>query len=277
VRRPERVVGVALAASIAAALALVVVYWTGGQPQAEGALLFVALGGLGIALMFWAKGLLAHIGEATQPRRHPADDTVGSATEAVEAGVDEIRRRRFLSRLLAAAVGALGLAALFPIRSLGGAPGDALARTAWRAGMRLTTLDGDPVSVGDLDENSVTTVFPEGHVGSSDAQAVLIRLASSAVRAEGSTIDDAPEGYVCYSKLCTHAGCPLGLYLAATQELRCPCHQSTFAVLDGARPVYGPAARALPRLPIAIDEQGYLIATGDFDGPVGPSWWNMPR
>jgi len=53
--------------------------------------------------------------------------------------------------------------------------------------------------------------------------------------------------------------------------------QRPFAVLDGARPVYGPAARALPRLPISIDEQGYLIATGGFDGPVGPSWWSMPR
>ena len=43
--------------------------------------------------------------------------------------------------------------------------------------------------------------------------------------------------------------------------LLCPCHQSTFDVLDGARPVFGPAARSLPQLPLGIDDDGYLVAT----------------
>jgi Rieske Fe-S protein len=83
------------------------------------------------------------------------------------------------------------------------------------------------------------------------------------------------EGLVAYSKICTHAGCPLGLYLAAVHQLRCPCHQSTFDVLDGATPVYGPAARPLPQLPLAIAEDGSLYATGDFPEPVGPSFWSL--
>ena len=30
---------------------------------------------------------------------------------------------------------------------------------------------------------------------------------------------------------------------------------------------------ALPQLPIAVDEEGYLVATSDFAEPVGPSFW----
>ena len=275
--RPEPPVAIALVASIAAALGLTVVYATGGQPQLEGLLLFVALGGLGVALLLWARGLMEAIREQTQDRNPPATPAdVDSATAAVEEGVDEIRRRRFLSRLLLAAAGALGLAALFPVRSLGGSPGDELVRTAWTRGSRLTTVDGDPVRVGTLELESFATVFPEDAVGSSDAQAVLVRVDPTLLRLNGEQLAATAEGHVAYSKLCTHAGCPIGLYLAATHELRCPCHQSTFDVLRGAEPVYGPAARPLPQLPIEVDDEGYLRATGDFDAPAGPSFWNMP-
>lgn len=275
--RHESPVAIALVASIVAALALFAVYAAGGQPQLEGILLFVALGGLGIALMWWARGLMSSIADETQARHPPAvPGEAGSATAAVEEGVTEIRRRRFLSRLLLAAAGALGLAALFPVRSLGGSPGDALVRTAWRPGSRLTTIDGDPVNVDDLEVESFTTVFPEGAVGSSDSQAVLIRVDRALLERHHPELAATAEGYVAYSKLCTHAGCPLGLYLAFTHELRCPCHQSTFAVLNGGVPVYGPAARPLPQLPIEVDDEGFLRATGDFTAPVGPSFWNMP-
>ena len=279
-KRPERPVAVALVVSLLAALGLFVVYATGGQPQAEGALLFLSLGGLGLGLMLWAKGLMGHIADETQPRHgQPAGDAeaVDSMVDTVEAGVEEIRRRRFLARLLAATAGALGLAALFPIRSLGQAPGSSLERTAWRAGARLTTVAGEPVTVDTLEIGSFTTVFPEDAVGSSDSQAVLIRVEPGQLQLPPDRLAGAPEGLVAYSKLCTHAGCPLGLYLAATHELRCPCHQSTFDVLDGARPVYGPAPKPLPQLPIEIGEDGVLHATGDFTDPVGPSWWDLPR
>ena len=123
---------------------------------------------------------------------------------------------------------------------------------------------------------SFTTVFPEGFEGSADSQAVLIRVEPGQLQLPPDRLAGAPEGLVAYSKICTHAGCPLGLYLAATHELRCPCHQSTFDVLDGARPVYGPAPKPLPQLPIEIDADGGLRATGDFTEPVGPSFWEEP-
>ncbi len=85
------------------------------------------------------------------------------------------------------------------------------------------------------------------------------------------------DGIVAYSKLCTHVGCPVGLYQAQEALLLCPCHQSTFDVLAGAEPIFGPAARPLPQLPLAVDDEGYLVATGDFEAPVGPGFWDRGR
>jgi ubiquinol-cytochrome c reductase iron-sulfur subunit len=87
-----------------------------------------------------------------------------------------------------------------------------------------------------------------------------------------------PEGtHVAYSKICTHAGCPVGLYRAESQSLICPCHQSQFDVSDGAKPFFGPAARPLPQLPVGVDDEGILVAQGDFSAPVGPAFWDMNR
>jgi ubiquinol-cytochrome c reductase iron-sulfur subunit len=58
--------------------------------------------------------------------------------------------------------------------------------------------------------------------------------------------------------------------------LYCPCHQSVFDVLDAARPLSGPATRALPQLALDVDAAGYLIARGDFSEPVGPDEWDRP-
>jgi ubiquinol-cytochrome c reductase iron-sulfur subunit len=220
---------------------------------------------------------MSDIGEETQPRglRPPRRSERQSGTEAMLEGVEEIRRRRFLSRLLLGAGAALGIAALFPIRSLGRAPRGSLFTTPWRAGAKLVNTEGELVTRDTLEVGSFTTVFPEGDVGSADGQAVLIRVEPGQLRLPTERLEDAPEGIVAYSKICTHAGCPVGLYLAETQQLRCPCHQSTFDVLDGANPAYGPAARALPQLPIGIAEDGSLYAKGDFTDPVGPSFWNL--
>ena len=46
-------------------------------------------------------------------------------------------------------------------------------------------------------------------------------------------------------------------------------------MLHGAPPVFGPAPRPLPQLPLGTDDDGNLIATGDFSGPVGPGFWDI--
>jgi ubiquinol-cytochrome c reductase iron-sulfur subunit len=277
VRRPERIVATAFALSIVAALGLAAVYIAGGQPQAEGALLLVALGGVGTGLIVWAKALMPGIRDETQARPRPGRGPgAEAAADAMIGGAEELTRRSLLTRLLIGAAAALGVAALFPIRSLGRAPRGSLFSTPWRVGTRLVTVDGTPVTDRTLDVGAFTTVFPEGSVGSADGQAVLINVGDTPLDLPPDRLAGAPGGLVCYSKICTHAGCPVGLYLAEQHELRCPCHQSTFDVLGGARPVYGPAPKPLPQLPIRVDGDGTLRATGDFTDPVGPSFWDLP-
>jgi ubiquinol-cytochrome c reductase iron-sulfur subunit len=76
-----------------------------------------------------------------------------------------------------------------------------------------------------------------------------------------------------YTKVCSHLGCPASLYEEQSYRILCPCHQSQFDALHFARPIFGPAARALAQLPITIDSNGYLVANGDFIEPVGPAFW----
>lgn len=105
---------------------------------------------------------------------------------------------------------------------------------------------------------------------------MLIRLrsedAAKAIERQGQ--EDFHYGdYYAYSKICTHIGCPTSLFEAQTNRILCPCHQSQFDALQYGRPIFGPAARALPQLPIEVDEEGYLVARGNFIEPVGPAFW----
>jgi ubiquinol-cytochrome c reductase iron-sulfur subunit len=275
--RPKgRAAVVAFVMSATASLALMVVYILGGEPRAEGVLLAVALGGLGFGLILWAHDLMPG-GHYVEEREDPASPLPErrETEHDFKAGAGKIGRRRFLGRALGAALGALGVAALFPIRSLGQAPGSSLLRTHFRGGMRLVTQSGAPVSLDDLEFGGFLTVFPEGHTDAADSQTVLIRIERGELEPVPGREEWTPDGFVAYSKICTHAGCPVGLYERRTQELFCPCHQSIFDASEGARPTAGPATRALPQLPLGVDEQGFLIALDDFSEPVGPGFWSL--
>lgn len=274
----ERTVIVAFTASMVAALALAVVYWRGGQAQLEGVLLAISLGGIGIGMVVWAKRFLPG-GEITEERGRmgSTQDEVVAFTEAFEQGEQAIQRRALLLKLLGGAVGALAVAALFPIRSLGPRPGRGLFNTGFGNGTRLMTVHGEPVRPEDISLDSVVTVWPEGHVGEPDSPTLLVRVESSEMFRGRARKQWTVEGIVAYSKLCTHTGCPVGLYQAQQRLLLCPCHQSTFDVLEGATPVFGPATRPLPQLPIGLNRDGEIVSTGDFPEPIGPGFWNRGR
>jgi ubiquinol-cytochrome c reductase iron-sulfur subunit len=183
-----------------------------------------------------------------------------------------------LHRFLIGAVVALGAAFLLPLRSLGPRPSDTeLDATPWRPGARLVTENGTVVRAASVPLNGLVTVFPEGAVDSETGQVVLMRIEPGLIRPLPGREDWTPQGLVAYSKVCTHAGCPVGLYEATSHQLLCPCHQSTFNVLDGASPVFGPAASPLPQLPLAIDANGDVYATGGLSAAPGPSYWDRPQ
>ncbi|HEX2057790.1 MAG TPA: Rieske (2Fe-2S) protein [Actinomycetota bacterium] len=269
---PERLAAVAFGVSIAASIALVGIYWAGGDAQAEGVLLGFALGGLGAGIVVWATRLMGSPLE-TEEREDLASPRV--VVEDPGGAGSTVSRRSFLVRMLAAAGGTLAAALAIPSLSLGPRPGQSLFRTAWTKGARVVDAEGRPLKPLDLVTDSVTTVYPEDHVGSADAQTLVLRIDEGLLELPEERAAWAPDGCVGYSKICTHAGCPVGLYRAQAHELLCPCHQSTFDVLRGAVPTFGPADRPLPQLPMGLDEEGYLVALGDFPEPVGPGFWNL--
>ena len=258
-----------------AALGLAGVYVGGGQPQLEGLLLMIALGSLGLGFVVFARDLLPGNDETASRGSLPSSaDERRAAEHSFEQGEEAFIRRSFLMRMLALAGGALGLAAVFPINSLGPRPGDTLAHTRWKKGSRVVTPDGKPVAQGDLQVDGILTVFPDGATDDADSQTILINVGQSPMRLRPGRSDWSVNGIVAFSKVCTHAGCPVGLYRSTSHQLLCPCHQSTFDVLEGCRPVFGPAARPLPQLPLAVDAEGFLVAQGDYTEPVGPGYWN---
>jgi ubiquinol-cytochrome c reductase iron-sulfur subunit len=279
-KRAERGAATAFTIAMVAALALAVVYWEGGQAQAEGVLLAVALGGIGTGIVLWAKNFMPsdEVAEDRYPLESSEEDMEAYASD-FEAGESSLRSRRLLIATGGGACAALGLAVLFPIRSLGPRPGRDLKRTAYAEGnLRVVREDGSPIRPEELADDGFVTAWPDGHTDAADAPTLLIRLRDDQeFRPREGREDWVVDDVVAFSKLCTHAGCPVGLYQAEIGQLLCPCHQSTFDVLDSCRPIFGPAARSLPQLPLALDAEGCLIATGDFSDPTGPGFWDRGR
>jgi ubiquinol-cytochrome c reductase iron-sulfur subunit len=275
----DALVGALLLVTIAAAIGLIVVYVVGGQVQWEGVLLFVAFGALAVAVGVWAKRFMPQgpVAEDRPVLRSSPEERAAVAADFV-SGERTVTRRRLLATLLLGAAGAIGAALVVPLRSLGPFPLPSLRRTAWEPGTRLVDADGVPVRADDLSVDGLLTAFPEGVESPEDkasSQIVLIRLGPG-VELTGGRQDWTADGHVAFSKVCTHAGCPVGLYQAETHQLVCPCHQSLFDVVAGAAPVFGPATRALPQLPLEVRD-GDLVAGDDFQQPVGPGFWTMDR
>jgi ubiquinol-cytochrome c reductase iron-sulfur subunit len=274
-RRAEILVLACFGISMLTGVALLVVYVLGGQTQVEGILLTLCLGGIGVGIVIWAQRLMPariHI----EPRGSVA--TTPEEMEAFEEAVTEeagFSRRKILIGGLLGALSGLAAAVAVPVFSLGPAPGRSLFETAWRPGRRLAVAGGEPTDLADLPVGGVLTVFPDGDEDDPNAAALLIRVETGALELDPERLALAPDGFIAYSKICTHAGCPVGLYRAAQHVLICPCHQSEFDVLRGAVPISGPAARPLPQLPIQRAADGSFVAVGDFTEPVGPSFWDI--
>ena len=240
---------------------------------------------IGIGLVLYVKKLLPH--ETAVQDKHDGshfDRVTTGATLMGGLDASGLPRRKMLARTL----GLLGLAfGAMLVAPLGGFlknpnKGNPLGTTPWADGVRLLRDDGTPIRPGDQQAGSLATVFPgvPGGNRAPDGAVMLIRLRPEQLQTLVPPAGQADFGYgdyVAYSKICTHAGCPVSLYEQETSRILCPCHQSQFDVTQGAKPVFGPATRSLPQLPIALDDEGYFVARSDFHEPIGPSFWNIGR
>jgi ubiquinol-cytochrome c reductase iron-sulfur subunit len=245
-------------------------WWLGG---------FLALGllSLGAGLTYW--GLYVYRGQLSREEfPFPQTNTKerGALVNELDRNQDVMTRKGFLGLLLAAGAGVLAIGALFPVQSLGPLPGQTLSYTEWRKGSRLVTRDGRLVARDALSSGGFIIAFPEGHIDSARSPVALFQVQADQLELPAGRESWTPDGFVAYSIICTHAGCPATQYEDESQLLLCPCHDSAFNILTGAKPVFGPAARPLPQLPLMIDSRGDLAAQSDFEEPIGPGFWNLP-
>jgi ubiquinol-cytochrome c reductase iron-sulfur subunit len=244
--------------------------------------LTLALFGLGAGAVHWAKTLMPdeeRVEDRHLQRGSDADrqDAVTILKEgAAESGLG---RRPLIRNSLVGALALAPLPAVAFLRDTGPMPGNNLSTTMWKAGLKLLKdPQGTPVKASDLRIGSVVHIVPEGINDVPDyleqkAKAAVLLMRLDPKDLDPVSVPGSYEGIVAYSKICTHMGCPVGLYEQQTHHLLCPCHQSTFDVTQNCKVVFGPAKRNLPQLPITVDTGGYLVAKSGFHEAVGPSFW----
>ncbi|CAN5488646.1 Rieske 2Fe-2S domain-containing protein [soil metagenome] len=251
---------------------------------------------IGIGIIQWARKLMSD--HEIFEMRHPArssDEDRAATLEALNAGLEDsgIGRRPLIRNSLFGAVGVLLLAPIVMLRDLGPLPkdvadkstGSGLEYTFWgiKTGTRVVRdVVGTPIRPGDLAIGDLVNAVPDGmlelegidlQVAKSKAAVIVVKMEPDEIKHGKDRENWTVGGVICYSKICTHVGCPISLYERTTHHVLCPCHQSTFDLADSAKVVFGPAARPLPQLPLDVDDEGFLIAQSDFIEPVGPSYW----
>ncbi|MFQ3293869.1 MAG: rieske iron-sulfur protein [Natrialbaceae archaeon] len=134
-------------------------------------------------------------------------------------------------------------------------------------GVPLVDADGNAIRENTLDVGEQLTVFPQPRPGLEDAPTLLVRFPEEEFGG-GTNLAFTVSGYAAYSKVCTHAGCMVDD--REDDTLVCPCHYGKFDPKRGAAVTGGPPGRPLPQLPLTLSSEGELIATGDFEGHIGP-------
>jgi ubiquinol-cytochrome c reductase iron-sulfur subunit len=264
--------------------------------------LFVGLGialallAIGIGAIHWSKAVVSDK-EFIEPRHatRGRDTTREAAIKAFADANEEsgFGRRAMIRNSMIAAVVASIVPGITLFRGLApedspenpnaGNPVYLLSHTMWAKGTRLVhDPTGEPIKASDIQLGSAVHVIPEGLTPDevsdyldekAKAIVLLVRMPVDQLHPPKGKESWGYDGIVAFSKVCTHVGCPVALYEQQTHHLLCPCHQSQFDVSEGAKVVFGPAARPLPQLPIEVDAEGYLVAQSDFLEPVGPSFW----
>ncbi|MBA3232740.1 MAG: Rieske (2Fe-2S) protein [Propionibacteriales bacterium] len=307
-RRAERQVAGMFALAAVLALGFCVAYFAveedaiflgmGASNLALGLSLGMSLLLIGIGAIQWARKLMGD--HEIVEYRHSGASSESDREETLEAfklGAEEsgFGRRKLVRNTMLGAMAMLGLPAIVVLRDLGPLPGTQLESTVWRRGIRIVNdVDGLPIRPDSIVNgqliNAEPAVFfdqelPDGSVQPAEyegielnnekakAAVVVVRMLPDDITPAKGRESWGVDGILCYSKICTHVGCPISLWEQQTHKLLCPCHQSTFDLADNGKVLFGPAARSVPQLPIMVDDEGYLVAQSDFLEPVGPSYW----
>ncbi|GAA4517361.1 MULTISPECIES: ubiquinol-cytochrome c reductase iron-sulfur subunit [Nonomuraea] len=266
---------------------------TGVSNLALGSSLTVAVLGLAVGIVVWVRQIMPKY--ALVQERHlmvsGEDDREVVADTFVEgANESGFVKRKMMRRTLLLAAAPLGLIPLILLRDLDNTKMKAtsfnklLRHTVWgektvegQPRRLIVEGTGQPIRAADFNSpGGILSIVPEGYEHDlnvlAKATLILIKFRPEELKS-GVNKNWTHDGIVAYSKICTHVGCPAALYEQTTHHILCPCHQSTFDAADGAKVIFGPAARPLPQLPITVDNEGFLVAAGDFPVPVGPSYW----
>jgi ubiquinol-cytochrome c reductase iron-sulfur subunit len=240
---------------------------------------------IGAGAIQWAKKLM--VDREIVEYRHPAhssDEQKAEMSEVFNQGVAEsgFTRRKLIRRSLLGALGVLAIPPVIMLADLGPPPRHRLYTTIWARVVNDVTLT--PIRPADLVVGQLVNAAPanlepiqehdptEYQNQKAKAAVILVRIEPDQITPKAGRENWGIDGILCYSKICTHVGCPISLY-EQTHHVLCPCHQSTFDLANSAKVIFGPAARPLPQLPIMVDSEGYLVAQNGFDEPVGPSFW----
>ncbi|MCO1340077.1 ubiquinol-cytochrome C reductase [Kocuria polaris] len=298
-KRAERQVAILFAISMIGTVLFFVGYFAVGHPEsiAEIRLQNMLLGvgtafamlGIGVGIVHWARTLMPDHEIAESRHEVRTEEDRQDAEAIINTIVDEsgINRRPLIRNTLIGALALAPLPGVFILRDLdltkesAGQIVDRLRHTMWDKGVRLTRdPSGTPIKASDVQIGSAFHVIPEGLSDTEDplnekakAVVLLMRLDPESLSVSPEREDWHYNGIVAYSKICTHVGCPVALYEQHTHHLLCPCHQSTFDLTQECKVIFGPAAHALPQLPITVDDEGFLVAQSDFHEPVGPGYW----
>jgi ubiquinol-cytochrome c reductase iron-sulfur subunit len=283
VPRDRRMEGAVAALLIAAALlgiGFAVLYVADASTQLLGLSLGLAFACLAAALIVAGKRVVPQETAILDKPPLPDLEERFETREVLADGGEGISRRGLLLGAAGVAGAGVGVAIALPIASLGPDADARLARTPWRRGRYLVDERGQRLTPNDLAVGGFTTAFPEG----ADREAIgspvmVVRMRSEEIDLPAERRGWAQDGVVAYSKICTHAGCAVAMFRYPLYEpqtpppaLVCPCHYSTFDPRNGGDVTFGPAARPLPQLPLALDAQRRLIAGGPLSGPAGPSY-----
>jgi ubiquinol-cytochrome c reductase iron-sulfur subunit len=285
-RRAELWVALLLFAGAACALTFVAFYVVERfNTQLLGLAMGVALLLLAVAAILAGK-LVVPQETSVEPRGALLRETEASrVAELVHEGGEGVSRRGLLVCAGCVAGGAVAIAAVAPLASLG-PPAGALHNSPWRRGVGLIDDEQQPLAASDIQIGSFYTALPAGEDSEAfGAGLLVIRLPESMIRLPARRRTWTPQGIMAFSKICTHAGCAISLYRYPTYAptstgqpaFTCPCHYSTFTPADGGKVIFGPAGRPLPQLPIMIDDDSNLRAAGRFDEDIGPAWWGVRR